>query len=229
MISPEYIQRLYDKWNELLSSDEGEKLKKIINIDGKTMRGNKTKTTKPQHIVSAWCDSDGYCLGQKVVDEKSNEITAIPNLLDVINIKDGVVTIDAMGTQTAIVSKTKEKRADYVLSLKENQRNLYTDIKEYFEDEEFLENIEGNDGYKRTVEKAHGHIEIREYYQTADIHWMSGKSNWKGLKSIGMVRKTIKAGDVDTVEKRYYISSLAEDIEIFSKAVRQHWSVEIMH
>lgn len=97
-IAPEYMQGVYKKWNELINSNEGEALKKIICIDGKTMRGNKSEKQKANHIVSAWCDMDGFCLGQKKVEEKSNEITAIPQFLDAIQVKNCVITIDTMGT-----------------------------------------------------------------------------------------------------------------------------------
>lgn len=228
-IEPNCIQKLYDKWNELLNTNEGEKLKKIICIDGKTMCGSKSKTHKAQHIVSAWSDTDGFCLGQKAVEEKTNEITAIPQLLDTIRIKGNIITIDAMGTQTAIAEKIREKRADYVLAVKENQKNLYNNIKDFFDDEEFLEKIKQNENYIKTAEKAHSQIEIREYYQTDKIKWLEGKEKWKGIKSIGMVCKTIMRDNTKITEKRYYISSLKPDIEMFSKSIRQHWSVEIMH
>ena len=119
MISPEILHQLYGKWQErLLNQNEGELLKKIICIDGKTMRSNKKGDGKAGHIVSAWSKEDGFCLGQKAVEEKSNEITAIPELLDKIQIKSQIITIDAMGTQTAIAEKIRKKRADYVLALK---------------------------------------------------------------------------------------------------------------
>ncbi len=228
-IDPRHIQKLYDKWNELLSKDEEEKLKKIICIDGKTIRGSKSKNHKAQHIVSAWCDNDGFCLWQKSVEEKTNEITAIPRLINTIMIKGAVITIDAIGTQIAIAEKIKEKRADYVLAVKENQSNLYNNIKDFFEDEEFLNAIKEDGNYKKTVDKAHSQSETREYYQTNNIKWLDGKEKWKGIKSIGMISKTIIKDNKKTVEKRYYISSLKTNIELFSKAVRQHWSVEIMH
>ena len=112
MVSPEILQQLYGKWQERLNRNEGELLKKIICIDGKTMRSNKRNGEKPGHIVSAWSKEDGYCLGQKAVGEKSNEITAIPELLEKIQVKGQIVTIDAMGTQTAIAEKIRNKRAD---------------------------------------------------------------------------------------------------------------------
>lgn len=229
MIRPENLQQLQNKWQELLNSNEGEKLKKIICVDGKTMRSNKRKDTKPCHIVTAWSREDGYSLGQRAVEEKSNEITAIPKVLESIEIKGQVVTIDAMGTQTAIVETIRKRRADYVLAVKGNQGNLETDIQEYFGMEGICRELEKGSGYKKTVEKAHGQVEIREYYQTEDISWMQQKSQWKGLKSIGMERKTIRKEGKEQKEYRYYISSLPEEIELFSRAVRGHWAVEAMH
>lgn len=229
MISPEVLQEMQEKWQELLNRDEGEKMKKIIAIDGKTMCGNKRKERKPNHIVSAWCKEDGFCLGQTAVEEKSNEITAIPVLLEKINIKGQVVTIDAMGTQTAIAAKIRERKADYVLALKGNQSALHKDVMEYFSDEQFCKEIEQHGGYKKVCEKAHGQLETREYYQTSNIKWLSQGRNWPGLKGIGMERKTIQRGEKTVQECRYYIASFGNDIELFSRAVRQHWSVEVMH
>ena len=228
MLSPEVLQQLYNKWQELLNRNEGEKLKKIICIDGKTMRSNGNKKQKANHIVSAWSKEDGFCLGQKAVEEKSNEITAIPKLLEQINIKGHVVTIDAMGTQTAIAEVIRKKRAEYVLAVKKNQGILHEEISLYFDEEEKKE-IKEKGNYKKTVEKAHGQIEIREYYQTETIRFLTKKKEWKGLKSIGMEEKTIKNETGEKKEYRYYISSLKEDIELFSRAVRGHWSVESMH
>lgn len=230
MISPDVLQQLYQKWQELLNRNEGEAIKKIICIDGKTMRSNKRKEGKPNHIVSAWSREDGFCLGQKAVDVKSNEITAIPQVLEKIRIKGQVVTSDAMGTQTAIAEKIREKRADYVLTLKKNQGNLYEDVSLYLKDEEEKQKIRDAGNYKRTIEKARSQIEIREYYQTDKIGWLSQKKEWKGLKSIGMEEKTIRtASGEEKKEYRYYISSLKGEIELFSRAVRGHWSVESMH
>lgn len=229
MLSPKVLQQLYGKWQELLNRNEGEVLKKIICIDGKTMKGNKKGEERPSHIVSAWSKEDGFCLGQKAVTEKSNEITVIPELLDQLQIKGQIITIDAMGTQTAIAEKIRNKRADYVLALKGNQGNLHAEVSEYFAEEEFLNKIKTEGNYKKTEEKAHGQIEIREYYQTQDIGWLNHKKEWKGLKSIAMERKTLIKGVEKRREYRYFISSLPGETETLAKAVRGHWSVEIMH
>ncbi len=225
MIDPQFIQQAYNKWTSMLEKDEREKFKKIIAIDGKTMCGNKRKASKPNHIVTAWNREDGYSMGQTVVDEKSNEITAIPQLLDSINIKNSVVTIDAMGTQTAIAEKIESKKGDYVLAVKENQKTLYEDISLYFGDEEHLKKIKDKGNYHRTSEKNHGSADVREYYQTSSINWLTNKEKWKGIKSIGMVIRHHNG----VSERRYYISSLKTDIELFSRAVRGHWSVEAMY
>ena len=229
MISPDAMQQLYQKWQEMLNRNEGEALKKIICVDGKTMRSNKRKNGRPSHIVTAWSREDGFSLGQKAVEEKSNEITAIPELLDKVQIKGQVVTIDAMGTQTGIAAKIKEKRGDYVLALKGNQGTLHEEVRVFFSDEEGKKELREKGSYKKTMEKAHGQIEIREYYQTENIRWLEKKKEWKGLKSIGMEEKTIIREEEVKKEYRYYISSLKENIELFSRAVRGHWSVESMH
>ena len=229
MLQPDILQQLYRKWQELLNKNEGEALKKLICIDGKTMRGNRSKGNKANHIVTAWSKEDGFSLGQKVVDEKSNEITAIPELLKKINIKGQVVTIDAMGTQKAIAESIRKSRADYVLALKGNQKVLHEEVSLFLNDEEEKKKLKQKGLYKKTSEKSHGQIEIREYYHTEEIKWIACKNEWKGLKSVGMEEKTILKEGEKKKEYRYYISSLKEDIDLFSRAVRGHWSVESMH
>ena len=230
LVSPEHMQELMTAWQETVNAGKEEELRKILSIDGKTMRGNRQNGEKPQHIVSAYCDEYGYCMGQEAVEVKSNEITAIPKLLDKINVRGCVVTADAMGTQTAIAEKIKAKGGDYTLALKGNQSSLHDDVRDYFADDELCDKIKKNGAYKLTREKAHSQVEVREYYQTEDINWLSQRKNWKGLKSIGMERKTIEHRDgTITVDYRYFISSIKEDIELFGRSVRQHWSVEVMH
>lgn len=138
IVPPEFLEKFQKKWNEMLNSDEGNKIKRLLAIDGKTQRGNGSKSQKANHIVSA-VDERGFCLGKKRVDEKTNEIKAIPELLDCLNIKGTIITTDAMGIQTAIVKKIRQKRADYVLALKANQGNLLEDVKLYFSERDFLQ------------------------------------------------------------------------------------------
>lgn len=229
MIDSKVMERVQVMWNEYISQNDGEGIKKILNIDGKTMRGSRTEDKKPLHVVSAWCDEEGICFGQTTVKEKENEIIAIPELLDTLQIKGYVVTIDAMGTQTKIADKIIKKKADYVLAVKGNQETLHKDLIAYFDDSEFRKNIIEAGNYKKTIEKSHGQLEIREYYQTNDIKWLYNKEKWKKIKSIGIVEKTIKKNDIETKEIRYYISSLDSQIDLFEKSVRGHWGIEIMH
>jgi len=228
-IKPEVLEGLQRLWNELLNRGEGEKLKKILSFDGKTMRGNANKNQEALHVVTAWSKEDGVCFGQKAVEGKGKEIPAIKDLLKIISVKQQVVTIDAIGTQTEIAAKIREGKGDYVLAVKGNQANLHEDIQMYFKDEAFLSKIKEQQGYSKTIEKAHGQIEIREYFQTDDIAWLSMREQWKGLKTIGMSRNTYKKPGKETSETRYYISSLPPGIALFQASVRGHWAVESMH
>lgn len=224
MVSPEFLQTFQILWNEMLSSEEGEKIKKILAIDGKTQRGNRNKDQKANHIVSA-VDENGICLGQKRVDEKSNEITAIPELLDDLNIKGHIITTDAMGTQSEIVKKIRKKQGEYVLALKGNQGTLHEEVKLYFEDEK----LRSNCAYTKTIEKARGGIEKREYWQTKEIEWMEQKKEWVGLKTIAMTRNTTVKNGEETTETRYFISSLPVEVKEIARAIRGHWMVESCH
>lgn len=224
MLSPEFLGKFQTLWNEMLSTNEGEKIKKILAIDGKMQCGNGNKNQKANHIVSA-VDENGFCLGQKRVDAKSNEITAIPELLDDLNIKGQIVTTDAMGTQKEIVRKIRKKRADYVLALKGNQGSLHDEVKQYFEDSVLLADC----NHTQSVEKARGGIEKREYWQTEDLEWLPQKKDWAGLKSIAMTRNTVTKEGVQTMETRYFISSLPLDVTEIARAIRSHWMVESYH
>jgi predicted transposase YbfD/YdcC len=228
-IDPEVMKGLYEVWTKMSQAGEGERIKRILNIDGKTIRGNGNKNQEALHIVSAWSKEGGVCFGQKAVEGKGNEIRAIKELLKVIKVKDQIVTIDAIGTQKEIAEKIIEKNGDYVLAVKRNQENLYEDIKTYFEEESFTKKIEEKEIYVKTIEKAHGQIEKREYYQTRDIGWMYEKEKWKGIKTIGMVKTRIKSERGEKEERRYYISSLDGEKNEFEKAVRGHWAIESMH
>lgn len=224
MVSPTFLEKFQLQWNEMLNSNEGEKVKRILAIDGKTQRGNGNRNQRANHIVSA-VDERGFCVGQRRVDDKSNEITAIPALLEDLNIKGHIITADAMGTQTEIVKKIRRKRADYVLALKGNQGTLQEDVKLYFDDPEHL----GGCVYTKTTEKARGGIEKREYWQTNEVGWLPQKKNWAGLKSIAMTRNTITKEGRQTCETRYFISSLSLNVLEIARAIRGHWMVESYH
>jgi len=187
------LQTIVSLWHKLLNDGETEKLKKIFCIDGKTMRGSGNKNQNPLHIVSAWSKEDGVCFGQKSSDCKGKEIPMIQELLDVITVKDQVVTIDAIGAQTEIAAKIKKGKGDYVLSLKGNQPSLHEDVSVYFSDAEFTDEVKAQGLYLKTTEQARGQIEVREYFQTSDIGWLKSKKEWHGLKTIGMVKTTCKS------------------------------------
>ena len=224
LVEPAILNQYMQQWNELQENGKTEKLKKILAIDGKTQRGNATAKQKANHIVSA-IDENGICYGQETVSEKSNEITAIPKLLERLNVKGHIVTIDAMGTQTEIAKQIKGKQADYVLGLKGNQGTLHKEVKAYFEDEDLLDTCE----YVTTKEKARGGIEKREYWLTTDVSWLPQQKDWAGLKTIGMTRNTITKNGKATREDRYFISSLGNDVNTFARSVRGHWVVESFH
>lgn len=227
-IEPKQFEKCFIHWvSEITELAD----RSVVAIDGKTMRGAFDTDDKksPIHIVSAWASENGMVLGQVKTDEKSNEITAIPELLDLIFVKNCIITIDAMGTQSKIAEKIIEKKADYVLALKGNQPNLHEDVVDFFEDAEKTK----FDGFKvkscTTTDKGHGRIETRKYYLVEDIDWLSMKDNWKGLKSIGMAIRECEVKGVKTIEKRYFISSLTDSIDEFSTAVRKHWGIESTH
>ena len=157
---------------------------KTVNIDGKTICGSQNNFHKAYHVVSAWVSENQITLGEITVDEKSNEITAIPKLLDLIDIYGSTVTIDAMGTQTKIAEKIIKKGADYCLALKGNQTSLHEDVKLYFENLLPKQSV-------TTQEKGHGRIEKREYFLETDIDWLPQKPDWAGLNAIGAVKSSV--------------------------------------
>ena len=205
----------------------GEVLQELVNvegktvaIDGKTICGSGNGKHKAYHVVSAWVAENQITLGQLATEEKSNEITAIPELIDMLDIKGSTVTMDAMGCQKQIAAKICGKKADYVFGLKGNQTSLLSDVKLYFEQEvpTYAE---------RTLEKDHGRIEKREYYLETKIDWLTQREDWMDLNGIGMVRTSVisqKTGELSQ-ESRYFITSLT-NIHKFANAVRKHWSIE---
>lgn len=200
----------------------------IVAVDGKTPRRSHDRINGKSaiHVVSAWALGRGLVLGQVKTDEKSNEITAIPELLKTLDLKGCVVTTDAMGCQKDIVKQIVDQGADYVLSLKGNQGNLHKEVELLFQEAQ-------KDGYKNmprqshtTVDGEHGRIETRTYTVTADVDWFEEKSKWKNLTTFGMIESTREIGDETTQETRYFISSLPCDSKRFAQAARGHWAVE---
>ena len=199
-----------------------------IAIDGKTLRGSHDGDKRPNalHLVSAWATEARLFLGQLAVDEKSNEITAIPLLLELLDIEGDIVTIDAMGCQKEIAKAIVAKEANYVLQVKDNQPNLCEAISAAFLG--FAEDDYNEPSLRRfkTVERGHGREETRQYFIVDAPADLPGHEDWSGLKSIGMVLRTRKEGDKVSDEVAFYISSLAAKVKPFARAVRGHWGIE---
>jgi predicted transposase YbfD/YdcC len=224
-INPKTLQGCLTEWvNALRVKADGT----IIAIDGKTVRGaGATESGTPiLHSVSAWASDVRLTLAQLKTDEKSSEITAIPALLDLIDIAGCIMTIDAMGCQTKIAERIVTGKASYVLALKGNQPNLLENISGLFETELAHSFRDAPHQYKRTVDKDHGRLEVREYWHSDNVSWMSERDAWKGLASVGMVKRTRTVKDKTSTEIQYFISTLHLDVERFSQAVRSHWGIE---
>lgn len=209
----------------------------IVALDGKALRRALTKDQSPKYVVSAWADSNRLVLGQLKVDDKSNEITAVPQLLRVLELSGCIVTIDAMGCQKKIAREIKEADADYLLALKGNQERVHQEVKTFL-DATLLEKKRARPpkaftpkaaaGLQefQTVEKDHGRLETRTYYQSDQLDWFEDKAKWEGLCSVGMVESIREINGQTSVERRYYLCSLPLDVQTFARAVRAHWGVE---
>ncbi len=203
----------------------------IISIDGKTLRRSHDKGIGKEaiHMVSAWAGANHVVLGQLKVNAKSNEITAIPQLLKLLDIAGCTVTIDAMGCQKEIAKQIRKKKAEYVLALKENQENLYKEVIQTFimgKKESFSSLAHS---YYETLEKGHGRIELRKHYVITEpsiLVYLDPKHEWKNLSGIAMVESERTIADKTTKESRYYILSSAKGAASFSHAVRSHWGIE---
>lgn len=201
----------------------------IVAIDGKTLRRShdRSRDKSPIHMVSAWGRENGLVLGQVKVDEKSNEITAIPELLRALELRGCIVTIDAMGTQKQIAREIREADADYVLALKGNHERALEEVSTFLLDAKGKENFGGvAHDYLETIEKDHGRIEIRRYWVAEEIGWFADKNQWDGLRSFGMVESLREVDGKQTCEIRFFLASIAADAKAFARAVRGHWSVE---
>jgi predicted transposase YbfD/YdcC len=201
----------------------------VVALDGKTARRSHDRSIGKGaiHMVSAWATESQLVLGQVKVNDKSNEITAIPALLDLLELSGCIVTIDAIGCQKEIASRIVDQGADYVLALKSNQGTLHTDAKDLFEDAREIDFIDCD--YHKTVEKGHGRIEIRECWATAHPDYLASlykPEQWAGLQTVVMVCAERRIGDRSEKETRYFISSLPSDAERLLKVVRTHWHIE---
>lgn len=219
IIKPGYFEKFFIEWANSLK-DKGFDCD-ILSIDGKTIRGSKDSYHGKSaiHLVSMWSSSNGISLGQRKVNGKTNEITAIPELLEMLDIKGSIITIDAMGTQRKIAEIIINKEANYILALKGNQGYLR-------EDAEAVCSRSKPDSLDETIEKGHGRIETRKCEVFQNIDLLENKNDWKELKSIIRIVATREINEKRSEETRYFISSLKVDATDFNKYIRQHWGIE---
>lgn len=224
-LKPQAFQECFLSWIGALHQELG--LRQIA-LDGKTARRSFDKKAgrSALHVVSAWCVENNLFLGQEAVDSKSNEITAIPRLLQLLNLKGALITIDAMGCQKDIAAQIVDAKGNYLLQVKENQPTLFADVKEYFlrmaDDAASRAQCQSYS----TTEESHGRQEERHYYITAAPDSLRTGHEWKGLRAIGQVVSFTERGSTLQSETRYFITSCAPNVKRFAQAVRGHWGIE---
>lgn len=235
IINPNQLNLVFYSWLAQIVNKKNhtfkDEINQIIAFDGKTICGSDDVYNKALHILTAFDTENELVLGQLPVDEKTNEIKVMPELIKLLDLEDTIITADALNCQYEIANLivSDDKKGNYVLAVKGNKKELYEDIVDYFSDKTIEQIIAKNELYKKQIEKAHSNIETREYFMIKDIEYLrenSGKM-YNKLISIGMVRKTnenLITGEV-TEEKRYYINSIY-DIDLFAKAVRNEWKIE---
>lgn len=231
-LNPGAFQACFTNWiqslREIAAASSGSTEQPVMAIDGKTLRRShdQSRGLGALHVVSVWATDFGLSLGQVATDEKSNEITAIPELLKLVDLKGTVITIDAMGTQTAIAAQIVEGNADYVLALKGNQEGLHQTVLAYI-NKQMERNFTKCGARRHTAkETSHGREETRQYIQMPVPSDLPDLDRWAGLQSIGLVIRTSISQGKETTESRYYISSLAVSVKRFAHAVRSHWGIE---
>ncbi|MFH7028219.1 MAG: ISAs1 family transposase [Heteroscytonema crispum UTEX LB 1556] len=225
-IDPQQFQECFLSWVKSVAQiTDGE----VIAIDGKRLKHSydKGESKSAIHMVSAWAATNRLVLGQRKVEEKSNEITAIPELIKVLDIAGCIITIDAIGCQKEIVTLIIQKGGDYVITLKKNQGNLYKSVEQLFR-EAISKGCEGfNASSYSTKDNSHGREEIRHYLMLSDIaDDIDPSQKWENLKNVGMVESVRTVNRKTTVETRYYISSLENNAKRLGQSVRSHWGIE---
>jgi predicted transposase YbfD/YdcC len=229
VLNPTAFQACFARWLWSLRTDAAAETgveQPVLAVDGKTLRRSHdgSKGLGALHSVSVWASEFGLSLGQVACAEKSNEITAIPELLSIVDIEGAIITIDAMGTQKAIAEQIVAGGADYVLALKGNQGSLHQAVIDYIDEQ--LEGELPEVSEQTTVEKGHGREESRTYLQLPAPEGLPGRAEWKNLKSVGVATSRRLRDGKEAVEVRYFISSLEIDIPRFARSVRGHWGIE---
>lgn len=211
-------------------SDEND----IISLDGKVSKSSSREKSEikdkvnPLNVLNAYSTNHGICLASEVISEKTNEIPNIPVILDRFNVKNNIITWDALNTQKENVAYVIKKQGDFVVPVKGNHKIFLSELEQYFNEKQQEMIIAGNpkSSYLKYYEKVNSRVLTYEYFQTEDIKWFEELKDWKGTKSFGMVKKTIEYKGKVSIEYRYYISSLFLNIDLFSNAIRNHWGVE---
>ena len=222
-LDPVQFEAAFRDWVAALTT----RLPALVNIDGKTLRGSRDKAggVKALHMVSAWASQAGLTLGLVAVDDKSNEITAIPKLLQILDLEGALVSIDAMGCQKDIAAQVREQKADYLLAVKENQERLYQDIEKLF-----LDYAADEAGYQYTTaqsnDRGHGRMEWRGVVVFEQLDGIRDRELWRDLARVIVVMRERQVDGEISNEAHYYISSRKANAELFLAAVRQHWSIE---
>ena len=219
-LDPAQFLECFLAWTQSLRQAVDEE---IVAMDGKALR-RAIQTGGIPYMVSAWAVRNGLVLGQMRVEEKSNEITVVPHLLRALDLAGCIVTLDAMGCQKRIAREIIEADAQYVLALKGNQETVHAEVRSYLDDA--IAQAPAELAYTETVEKDHGRLETRRYWQSERLDWFADRGKWQGLRSVGVVESVRELkGQVQT-ERRYFLSSLTLDAPRFARAVRSHWGVE---
>jgi predicted transposase YbfD/YdcC len=231
LLQPQAFQQAFLAWLDSLRSKAAAAsgiAKPVLAVDGKTARRShdRSKGLGALHTVSVWASEFGLSLGQVACAEKSNEITAIPELLKLVDIEGTIITIDAMGTQKAIAEQIIDSKADYVLALKGNQETLHQQVIDYIAEQSQNDFANGNVRRHITHEQGHGREETRSYMQMPVPPSLRGLDLWKGLQTIGVATLVCVRDGKETVETRYYISSLPLGVKQFAHAIRSHWGIE---
>ena len=224
LLQPEAFKAFFNAWMQMFQSGICE----VIAIDGKALRHSydRSKGLKSIFMVSAYASKDRLVLAQQKVDEKSNEITAVPELLKLLNLEGAVVTLDAMGCQKSTVKDITDYGGDYAISLKGNQSNLHKDVALYLESAIDKGIQKEQCVTHQSIDKGHGRLEVRTCWMTENIDWIPGKENWAGFKSIGMIESSRTLSKGTTLERLFFISSLSANPELFLSVIRDHWRVE---
>ena len=223
------FEKFFVDWIKSLSKQ----IQEVISIDGKSLRRacnrGDEKNKKMIQMVSAWGSESDMVLGSVKVNDKSNEIKAIPKLLELLDINNCIITIDAIGTQKEVVKDVINKGADYILPVKDNQKSLHEDVKLFLDEELKDDNLDSNPNYKEIIDADHGRVETRRYYVTDDVDWLRKRhTDWWELNLIGVVEsiRFDKQTKKQSKERRYYISSLKPNVTLFANSVRKHWNIE---